>query len=143
LLIILISIFEPGILLLVFISAIFGWVSISYYMRAEALKLRKMEFIEASRAMGLTNWKIIMRHLLPNSLTPLITFSPFAIAGNITGLTALDFLGFGLSPPTPSWGELMAQATKYFSTAWWLAFYPSLALFVTLALFNFAFDPKS
>jgi len=150
LLIILISIFEPSLVLLVAITSLFGWISISYYMRAEALKLRKLEFIEAARALGQPTWKIILKHLLPNALTPIITFSPFAIAAGITGLAALDYLGFGLAPPTPSWGELLNQAKQHFTTAWWLAFFPSMALFGTLTLLNFvgeglrnAFDPKA
>jgi microcin C transport system permease protein len=73
-------------------------------------------------------------HVLPNSLVPVITFSPFIIAGHIYGLAALDYLGFGLSPPTPSWGELLNQAQRYFTLAWWLAVWPSVALFTTLTL---------
>ena len=149
LLIILVSIFEPSMWLLVGISAAFGWISISYYLRAEGLKLRRLEFVEGARAMGLPMWKILIKHVLPNALTPIITFSPFAIAAGITGLAALDYLGFGLAPPTPSWGELLNQAKKNFTTAWWLAVFPSLALFSTLTLLNFvgeglrnAFDPR-
>jgi len=149
LLIILVSIFEPSMWLLVGISAAFGWISISYYLRAEGLKLRRLEFVEGARAMGLPMWKILIKHVLPNALTPIITFSPFAIAAGITGLAALDYLGFGLAPPTPSWGELLNQAKKNFTTAWWLAFFPSMALFCTLTLLNFvgeglrnAFDPR-
>jgi microcin C transport system permease protein len=149
LLIILVSIFEPSMYLLIAISALFGWIGISYYCRAEGLRLRNREFIEAARAIGQPTWKILIKHVLPNSLTPIITFSPFAIAAGITGLAALDYLGFGLAPPTPSWGELLNQAKKNFTTAWWLAFFPSLALFATLTCLNFvgeglrnAFDPK-
>lgn len=149
LLIILVSIFEPSMGLLVAITAAFGWISISYYLRAEGLRLRRLEFVEGARAMGLPVWKILLRHVLPNALTPIITFSPFAIAAGITGLAALDYLGFGLAPPTPSWGELLNQAKKNFTTAWWLAFFPSMALFGTLTLLNFvgeglrnAFDPR-
>jgi len=149
LLIILVSIFEPSMSLLVAVSAAFGWISISYYLRAEGLKLRRLEFVEGARAMGQPMWKILIKHVLPNALTPIITFSPFAIAAGITGLAALDYLGFGLAPPTPSWGELLNQAKKNFTTAWWLAFFPSMALFGTLTLLNFvgeglrdAFDPR-
>ncbi|MEW6055682.1 MAG: ABC transporter permease subunit [Bdellovibrionota bacterium] len=149
LLIILISIFDPSLTLLVAITSVFGWISISYYMRAEGLRLRRLEFVEAARALGLPLWKILFRHVLPNALTPIITFSPFAIAAGITGLAALDYLGFGLAPPTPSWGELLNQAKKHFTTAWWLALFPSTALFGTLTLLSFvgeglrnAFDPK-
>lgn len=150
LLIILISIFEPSLGLLVAVSSVFGWIPISYYMRAEGLKLRKLEFVEAARGLGVPTRKIIFKHVLPNALTPIVTFSPFAIAAGITGLAALDYLGFGLTPPTPSWGELLNQAKKYFTVAWWLAFYPSFALFSTLTFLNFvgeglrnAFDPKA
>ena len=78
--------------------------------------------------------------ILPNSLTPLITYAPFVLAMNILSLASLDFLGFGLEPPTPSWGELMAQAQRYYTIAWWLAVYPFLALFITLTLFNLIGD---
>jgi len=137
LLIILISIFEPSLFLLVVISSLFGWISISIYMRAEFLKNRKREYVEAARSLGVSHTKIIFKHILPNSLGPIITFSPFVIAGGIAGLAALDYLGFGLTPPTPSWGELLAQAQKNFTIGWWLALYPFVSLFVVLVSFNF------
>ena len=140
LLIILISIFKPSLLMLVFVSCIFSWIGISYYVRGEFLKNRKREFVEAARSMGASNFVIIFKHILPNSLTPVITFAPFFIAMNIMGLASLDFLGFGLEPPTPSWGELLSQAQKYYTVAWWLAIYPFLALFFTLTLFNLIGD---
>ena len=136
LLLILISIFTPNLYMLVGISTIFGWVGISYYVRAEFLKNRKREFVEAARAMGAREAVIIFKHILPNSLTPVITFAPFVISGNIVGLASLDYLGFGLPVPTPSWGELLAQAQKHFTVAWWLAVYPAIALFVTLTIMN-------
>lgn len=149
LLIIIISIFKPTLLLLVVISSVFGWISISYYIRGEYLKNRKKEFVEAARALGAGNTRIFFRHLLPNSFSPIITFSPFVIAGNIVALASLDYLGFGLTPPTPSWGELLNQAQKHFTVGWWLAVYPSLALFLTLTMLSLigegvrdAMDPK-
>lgn len=149
LLIIIISIFKPTLILLVFLSSIFGWISISYYVRGEYLKNRKKEFVEAARALGAGHVRIFFKHLLPNSLSPIITFSPFVIAGNITSLASLDYLGFGLTPPTPSWGELLNQAQKHFTEGWWLAVYPSLALFLTLTMLSLigegvrdAMDPK-
>jgi microcin C transport system permease protein len=149
LLIIIISIFHPSLILLVLLSSIFGWISISYYVRGEYLKNRKKEFVEAAEAIGASNTRIFVKHLLPNSLSPIITFSPFVIAGNITALASLDYLGFGLTPPTPSWGELLSQAQKYFTEGWWLATYPSLALFLTLTMLSLigegvrdAMDPK-
>jgi microcin C transport system permease protein len=108
-----------------------------------------MEYVEAASSYGASFSRIIFRHILPNSLIPVITFSPFIIASHILGLASLDYLGFGLRPPTPSWGELLNQAQKNFTTAWWLAVFPGLALFISLVLFALvgdgvrnAFDPK-
>jgi microcin C transport system permease protein len=149
LLIIIISIFKPSLILLVILSSLFGWISISYYIRGEYLKNRKKEYIEAARALGAGHVRIFFNHLLPNSLSPIITFSPFVISGNIVALASLDYLGFGLTPPTPSWGELLNQAQKHFTEGWWLAVYPSLALFLTLTMLSLigegvrdAMDPK-
>jgi microcin C transport system permease protein len=107
-----------------------------------------MAFVEAARCMGISSSKIMFRHILPNALVPLITFFPFSLVGAIGVLAALDYLGFGLPPPTPSWGELLTQAQEY-SWAWWLALFPSLALFVVMLLGVFigegvraAFDPR-
>jgi microcin C transport system permease protein len=136
LLIILVSIFSPTLSLLILISCVFSWINISYYVRGEFLKNRNKEFVEAAHSLGASNFSIIFKHILPNSLTPIITFAPFTIAAHITGLTALDYLGFGLPIPTPSWGELLAQAHKNYTIAWWLAFYPSLALFTILTLLS-------
>ena len=153
----------PFLLVLITITAVFGrsftfmicffslisWVGISLYMRAEFLRLRKRTFVEASQALGSSHWAVILKHILPNALTPIITFSPFALAGSIGFLAVLDYLGFGLVPPTPSWGELLSQSEKHITTAWWLALFPSLALFSTLLSLTFigngvrdAFDPK-
>lgn len=136
LLIILVSIFTPSLALLIGISCMFAWIGISYYVRAEFLKNRNREFVEAARSLGASHVRIIFKHILPNSLTPIITFAPFTIAAEIVGLASLDYLGLGLQAPTPSWGELLSQAHKYYSIAWWLAFYPSLALFIVLNLLN-------
>ena len=98
--------------------------------------------------MGASDRAFIFKHILPNSLTPVISFAPFMIVGNIGALVALDFLGFGLPAPTPSWGELIAEGTAHL-TDWWLVFFPLAAMFVTLLLIVFvgeatreAFDPK-
>lgn len=135
--------------LLLGVYAIFNWIGISYYMRAEFLRLRHLPFVAAARVMGLPAHKIIFRHMLPNALVPLVTFLPFSLVGAIGTLAALDYLGFGLPPPTPSWGELLAQAQE-FPRAWWLALYPALALFAVMLAGVFtgeglraAFDPRA
>lgn len=136
LLIILIAIFSPSLSMLIVISSVFGWIPISYYVRGEFLKNRKKEFVEAAQSLGATNFKIIFKHILPNSMAPIITFAPFVISANIIGLASLDYLGFGLPVPTPSWGELLSQAQKNYTVAWWLAVFPSIALFGTLTMLN-------
>jgi len=135
-------------LLLLICYGMFNWIGISYYMRAEFLRLRRQTFVEAAQCLGLPTWKILMYHILPNALTPIITFAPFSLVGAIGSLAALDYLGFGLPPPTASWGEMLAQA-QAFRWAWWLILYPSLALFVVMLLGVFvgegvrnAYDPK-
>ena len=149
LLITLVSIFGAGLWTLVIFSSVFGWMMISLYIRGEFLKLRKREFVEAARALGVSRLQVIFKHVLPNALSPIVTFSPFTIAAYIYSLAALDYLGFGLPPPTPSWGELLQQANNYFTIAWWLAVFPSIAMVVTLTVLNLigegvrdAFDPR-
>jgi microcin C transport system permease protein len=127
----------------------FNWISISYYMRAEFLRLRKSTFVESAKCLGVPSWKIIGRHILPNATVPIITFFPFSLVGTIASLNALDYLGYGLPPPTPSWGELLSQAQSE-PGAWWLVAFPFLALFTVILLCVFigegvrsAFDPKA
>ena len=135
-------------LLLLICYSLFNWIGVSYYMRAEFLRLRHRTFVEAARCQGLSATRIIFGHILPNALTPLITLFPFNLIGAIASLAALDFLGFGLPPLTPSWGELLQQA-QMFRWAWWLILFPSLALFVVMLLtvligegLRDAFDPR-
>ena len=142
------SVYGRSFPLLLFCYGLFNWIGISYYMRAEFLRLRKQPFVEAAKCMGIASYKIIFKHILPNGLVPVITFFPFLLVGAIGALAALDFLGFGLPPPTPSWGELLFQAQQ-FRWAWWLILYPSLALFTVMLLGVFvgegirnAYDPK-
>lgn len=149
-LITIISIFTPNLFVLILFLALFDWTTIAIYMRAQFLQLRKREYVEAARALGASNKRIIFGHILPNALTPIVTFSPFIIASNISTLAFLDYLGLGLQAPTPSWGELLDQAQKYITTAEWLVWYPSLALVLTLTLLiniglavRDAFDSKS
>jgi microcin C transport system permease protein len=127
LLIIFASIFKPSILLLFFLLSLFSWMGLSDYVRAEFLRGRHLEYVNAARALGVGNVTIMWRHLLPNGLTPVITFLPFRISAAILALTSLDFLGLGVPPSTPSLGELLAQG-KGNIEAWWL----SLSAFAVL-----------
>jgi microcin C transport system permease protein len=138
-LIILAAMFEPSILLLLFLFAIFGWTQLSDYVRAEFLRNRSLEFVKAARAMGLSHWRIIRRHILPNSMTPVITFLPFRMSEAILGLTALDFLGLGVPSSIPSLGELL-RFSKENLDAWWLGVPTFLVLVVTLLLLTFIGD---
>ena len=144
------SIYGQGFGTLLFVLALFFWISISYYIRGEFLRLRDMQYVWAARSLGAGHFRIFWREILPNALTPLITLLPFKIVAGISALTALDFLGFGLPPQTPSWGELLKQALDNYLNAPWLAISAVLALFLTLLLASFvgegareAFDPKS
>jgi microcin C transport system permease protein len=133
LLIIFASIFDPSILLLLLLLSLFGWMGLSDYVRADFLRNRNLEYVQAARAMGLSNRQIIWRHVLPNSLTPVVTFLPFRMSGAILALTSLDFLGLGVPPSTPSLGELLAQGKNNLD-AWWIALSTFLVLTVTLLL---------
>ncbi len=112
------SILPPGYWTLVLIMVFFEWTGITWYMRTATYKESSRDYVMAARALGASHSRIIFRHILPNSVSTLITFVPFAIAGGITSLTALDYLGFGLQPPAPSWGELLQQGTEDLDSAW-------------------------
>ena len=139
LLIIFASIFEPSILLLLVLLTLFGWVSLSDYVRAEFLRNRSLEFVKAARALGLSNAQIIWRHMLPNSMTPVITFLPFRMSGAILALTSLDFLGLGVPSPTPSLGDLLRQGKENLD-AWWITAPTFAVLVLTLLLLTFIGD---
>ena len=131
LLIIFSSLFEPSVLLLIILLSLFGWMGLSDYVRAEFLKGRNMEYVIAARTLGLSDTKIILKHILPNSMVSVITFLPFRISGAILVLTSLDFLGLGVPPDTPSLGELLAQGKENIE-AWWLSISTFLVLTGTL-----------
>ncbi|NNJ98614.1 MAG: ABC transporter permease [Gammaproteobacteria bacterium] len=136
LLIIFASIFDPSVLLLIILLSLFGWMGLSDYVRAEFLRGRNMDYVRAARAMGLSDAAIMRRHLLPNSMTPVITFLPFRISASILALTSLDFLGLGVPPTTPSLGELLSQGKENIE-AWWLSLSTFLVLVGTLMLLIF------
>lgn len=136
LLIIFASLFEPGIVLLLVLLSLFGWMGLADYVRAEFLRGRNQDYVRAARALGVSNAAIMWRHLLPNGLTPVVTFLPFRISGAILALTSLDFLGLGVPPTTPSLGELLAQG-KASIEAWWLSLTTFVVLVGTLVLLIF------
>ncbi len=138
-----------SIFMLIVVFSIFDWIGISYYIRAEFYKIKEMPFVESAKAIGVSDFKIMFRHILPNALTPVITFLPFDLIGAIFSLSALDFLGFGLPAPTPSIGELLRQGMSNLSS-YWLSIFPALFLFLILLLIAFvgegireAFNPRS
>jgi microcin C transport system permease protein len=133
LLIIFSSIFEPSLGLLLILLSLFGWMGLSDYVRADFLRNRNLEYVQAARALGLSNGQIIWRHVLPNSLTSVVTFLPFRMSASILALTSLDFLGLGVPPSTPSLGELLAQGKSNLD-AWWIALSTFVVLTVTLLL---------
>jgi len=148
LLIIFASIFKPSVLLLLVLLSLFSWMGLSDYVRAEFLKGRNMEYVKAAKALGVSDVTIMYRHLLPNGMTPVITFLPFRMSASILALTSLDFLGLGVPPSTPSLGELLAQG-KANIDAWWLSLSTFLVLVGTLVLLIFigealreTFDPR-
>ncbi len=148
LLIIFASIFKPSVLLLLILLSIFGWMGLADYVRAEFLKGRNLDYVKAAKALGVGNITIMFRHLLPNGMTPVITFLPFRVSGSILALTSLDFLGLGVPPPTPSLGELLSQGKNNIE-AWWLSLTTFGVLVGTLVLLIFigealreTFDPR-
>jgi len=148
LLIIISSFLTPGFFVLLGILLLFSWVSLVHVVRAEFLRARNFEYVNAARALGLSNAKIIMRHLLPNATVATLTFLPFILNSSITTLTSLDFLGFGLPPGSPSLGELLLQGKSNLQAPWLgLAGFAIIALMLSLLVFigeavRDAFDPR-
>ena len=139
LLIIFSAVFAPSISLLLILLSLFGWMGLSDYVRAEFLRNRQLDYVRAARALGLSNWQIIWRHVLPNSLTPVVTFLPFRMSAAILALTSLDFLGLGVPPGTPSLGELLSQGKNNID-AWWISISTFAVLVITLLLLTFMGD---
>jgi microcin C transport system permease protein len=139
--------FRIGVLLMVMV--LFSWTSMTYYMRTETYKEKARDYVAAARIIGASNTRIIFRHVLPNVISTLVTFMPFTVIGAISAITALDFLGFGLPPPTPSLGELLKQGTSTLRTAPWIvtSSFGTLVAILTLVTFigeavRESFDPK-
>ena len=139
LLIIFSAIFAPSVALLLVLLSLFGWMGLSDYVRAEFLRNRQMDYVRAARALGVSNLQIMRRHILPNSMTPVVTFLPFRMSAAILALTSLDFLGLGVPPGTPSLGELLSQG-KANIDAWWISLSTFAVLVITLMLLTFMGD---
>ena len=139
LLIIFSAVFAPSVALLLVLLSLFGWMGLSDYVRAEFLRNRQMDYVRAARALGVSNLRIMGRHILPNSMTPVVTFLPFRMSAAILALTSLDFLGLGVPPGTPSLGELLSQG-KANIDAWWISLSTFAVLVMTLLLLTFMGD---
>jgi peptide/nickel transport system permease protein len=131
---------QPGLASIIFIVALANWTYIARIVRGLVLSLREREFVQAARALGASNTRIMLREILPNLIAPVIVYSTLLIPANILLEAALSFLGVGIRPPAVSWGQMIAQATPIFNTAWWYMTFPGLALLATVLAFNLLGD---
>ena len=146
---ILASFMKPNIITLAILAVLLkGWIGITFYIRGEFYREKAKDYVSAAVSLGASNRKVMFKHILPNALTPIITFAPFSIIGDIMTLVSLDFLGYGLRPPTSSWGNLLSQASQNLDN-WHMLVFPVLALTLTIYMITFiseavreAFDPR-
>jgi len=127
---------KPSIYNIMVVIGVTGWPGIARLVRGEFLKQRKQDYVYAARAVGASDLRIIFSHILPNSLAPVLVSATFGIAGAILTESALSYLGFGVPPPTPSWGEILSQSKHYIDFAWWLTIFPGAAIFLTVTAYN-------
>jgi peptide/nickel transport system permease protein len=139
---------QPSIMLIMVIIGLTGWTGIAKFIRAELLRVRNLEFIEAAQSLGYPEWRIIFKHAIPNALTPVLISIAFGVAGAILAESSLSFLGIGTQSDVITWGKLLSSAREY-APAWWLAIFPGFAIFITVTIFNFvgegltdAIDPR-
>lgn len=149
LIIAIIAFLPPSIYNIMVVIGLTGWTGVARFVRAEFLKLKQLDFVMASRALGASNSRIIFLHMLPNAMAPVLVSAVFGIAGAILTESSLSFLGFGVPPPTPSWGDVLSQSRDYIEFAWWLTVFPGLAIFMSITAYNVvgdglrdAMDPK-
>ena len=142
------SILKPSFILLIGIYTLVNWISMTYLIRAEFYREKAKPYVAAALSMGQSDFKVMFKHILPNSLVPIITYFPFSVVAGISALVGLDYLGFGLPPPTPSWGQMLDVGLSNI-TKWWMVFAPVSSQFFTLLGIVFigegvreAFDPK-
>jgi ABC-type dipeptide/oligopeptide/nickel transport system permease subunit len=134
------GIVQPGLTTVIFVIALATWPYIARIIRGQVLSLREKEFVEAARSLGASNTRIMLRHILPNLVAPLIVYTTLIVPTNILFEAALSFLGVGVQPPTASWGQMIADATSIFDTAWWYMVFPGVALVLTVLAFNLVGD---
>lgn len=138
--VVVISVTGPGLVNVIFVLAATGWVLYARVVREEVLRARELAYVEAARALGGNDAHIMVRHILPNIVAPVIVISSFGIAQMIITEASLTFLGFGIRPPTPTWGGMLSDARNYMQVAWWLPTFPGLALLLTLLAINVVGD---
>jgi peptide/nickel transport system permease protein len=144
-----IAFLEPSIWNIMIIIGLTGWMGVARLVRAEFLSLRERDFVVAARALGASDSRLIFRHILPNALSPILVSATLGVAGAILTESALSFLGIGVQPPTPSWGNMLIAGKQTLGTAWWLSAFPGLAILVTVLGYNLlgegirdALDPR-
>jgi peptide/nickel transport system permease protein len=144
-----ITFLEPSIWYIMMVIGLTGWMGVARLVRAETLSIREMDYVLAARCIGCSNTRIIFRHILPNAISPVLVSATLGIAGAILTESALSFLGIGVQPPTPSWGNILTSGKDYIEFAWWLSLFPGLAILVTVLAYNLlgegirdALDPR-
>jgi peptide/nickel transport system permease protein len=144
-----IAILEPSIFTIMAVIGVTSWMDVARLVRAEFLTLKERDFVDAARAMGVRNIRLIFRHILPNALSPVFVAATFGIAGAILIESGLSFLGLGVQPPDPSWGNILTSGKDNIEVAWWLSLYPGLAILITVLSYNLvgeglrdALDPR-
>jgi peptide/nickel transport system permease protein len=144
-----ISILEPSIFTIMAVIGVTSWMDVARLVRAEFLTLKERDFVDAARAMGVSNARLISRHILPNALSPVFVAATFGVAGAILIESGLSFLGLGVQPPDPSWGNILTSGKDNIEVAWWLSLYPGLAILITVLSYNLvgeslrdALDPR-
>ena len=144
-----ITFLEPSIWYIMMVIGLTGWMGVARLVRAETLSIREMDYILAARCIGCSNARIIFRHILPNAISSVLVSATLGVAGAILTESALSFLGIGVQPPTPSWGNILTSGKDYIEFAWWLSLFPGLAILVTVLAYNLlgegirdALDPR-
>jgi len=144
-----IALLEPSIWYIMLIIGVTGWMGVARLVRAEVLSIKERDYITAARSIGASNIRIIFRHILPNAAAPVFVAATLGVAGAILTESALSFLGIGVQPPTPSWGNILTSGKDYLEFAWWLSLFPGVAILVTVLAYNLlgegirdALDPR-